>query len=53
MLRPGRLDKMLYVELPTPSERFEILQAVSRRSPLDSDVDLESIAHDSRCNGFR
>ncbi|KAJ9059663.1 Ribosome biogenesis ATPase rix7 [Entomophthora muscae] len=52
MLRPGRLDKMLYVELPTADERLEILRAVSRHSPLCSDVDLEKVANDARCQAF-
>ena len=36
MLRPGRLDKTLYIELPTPEERLEILKTLVRtnNSPL-------------------
>ena len=30
MLRPGRLDKLLYVPLPTPDERASILSALAR-----------------------
>ncbi len=52
MLRPGRLDKLLYVNLPTPSDRFEILCAISRRTPWASDVDLCAVARDERCAGF-
>jgi ribosome biogenesis ATPase len=52
MTRPGRLDKMLYVNLPTPSERAEILQAVGRGTPWASDVDLVAIAHSDRCCNF-
>ncbi|KAI7898690.1 P-loop containing nucleoside triphosphate hydrolase protein [Cokeromyces recurvatus] len=52
MLRPGRLDKLLYVELPTPSERLDILKKLSKKTPLGPDVDLEEIANDSRCEGF-
>ncbi|KAJ2299136.1 Ribosome biogenesis ATPase rix7 [Coemansia sp. RSA 2706] len=37
MLRPGRLDKLLYVELPTPAERTEILRTLSKKTPLGSD----------------
>ena len=52
MLRPGRLDKLIYVDLPNPQERTEILQAISRKSPLSSDVNLTAIANDPRCDGF-
>lgn len=52
MLRPGRLDKQLFVELPTPEERIEILKTVSRKTPLDPSVDLSAIAHDARCENF-
>ncbi|KAJ1728843.1 Ribosome biogenesis ATPase rix7 [Coemansia sp. Benny D160-2] len=52
MLRPGRLDKLLYIELPTPSERADILSTLSKKTPLGDDVDLGSIASDERCTGF-
>jgi ribosome biogenesis ATPase len=34
MLRPGRLDKLLYVPLPTKMDRFSILETVTRKLPL-------------------
>jgi ribosome biogenesis ATPase len=52
MLRPGRLDKLLYVELPNASERYDILRTLARNTPLANDVSLERIAHDERCQGF-
>jgi ribosome biogenesis ATPase len=52
MLRPGRLDKLLYVELPTPGERFDILTKLSSKTPLGPDVDLREVANDARCEGF-
>ncbi|KAI9481670.1 MAG: P-loop containing nucleoside triphosphate hydrolase protein [Benjaminiella poitrasii] len=52
MLRPGRLDKLLYVELPTPGERLDILKKLSKKTPLGPDVSLEAIANDARCEGF-
>lgn len=30
VLRPGRLDKILYVGLPTASDRVEILRAITK-----------------------
>eukprot|EP00804_Cyclotella_cryptica_P009957 CCRYP_015401-RF/>CCRYP_015401-RF protein AED:0.21 eAED:0.21 QI:0/0.6/0.33/1/0.6/0.33/6/200/671 len=52
MLRPGRLDKLLYVPLPSPNDRLSILRALSKKINLASDVDLESIALDPHANGF-
>ncbi|KAJ2849039.1 Ribosome biogenesis ATPase rix7 [Coemansia brasiliensis] len=52
MLRPGRLDKLLYVDLPSAPERAEILRTLSKKTPLGPDVDLKEIACDRRCEGF-
>lgn len=52
MLRPGRLDKLLYVQLPTREERLDILQTLARKTPLGPDVDLEMVASDERCENF-
>lgn len=34
MVRPGRLDKLLYVDLPSPEERSEIVRTMTRKLPL-------------------
>ncbi|KAF9439049.1 hypothetical protein BGZ76_001025 [Entomortierella beljakovae] len=52
MLRPGRLDKLLYVKLPTTEERLDILQTLSKKTPLAPDVNLEAVASDERCENF-
>ncbi|EAN79143.1 vesicular transport protein (CDC48 homologue), putative [Trypanosoma brucei brucei TREU927] len=52
MLRPGRLDKMLYVPLPSVEQRASILETHARRYPIDASVDLPSIARDERLQGF-
>jgi ribosome biogenesis ATPase len=52
MLRPGRLDKPLLVDLPTEDERFEILKTISRKSPFSPDVSLEALARDKRADCF-
>ncbi|CAJ1435014.1 unnamed protein product [Effrenium voratum] len=44
MLRPGRLDRLLYVPLPSAAGRLEILQTHMRKLPLAADVDLPSLA---------
>ena len=53
MLRPGRLDKLLYVELPTPAERLDILTKLTKKTPLAPGLSLKDIADDSRCEGLR
>jgi ribosome biogenesis ATPase len=52
MLRPGRLDKLLYVPIPTADDRSSILTALCRRSPISEDVNFEEIAHHARCEGY-
>lgn len=34
MCRPGRLDKLLYVDLPSAAEREEIVRTLTRKVPL-------------------
>lgn len=38
MVRPGRLDKLLYVDLPTDAERAEIVRTMIRKLPLGGDT---------------
>lgn len=45
LLRPGRLDRLLFCDFPSPMERLNILQVLSTKLPLASDVDLEPIAY--------
>ncbi|KAG0202782.1 hypothetical protein BGX28_004792 [Mortierella sp. GBA30] len=52
MLRPGRLDKLLYVQLPTMEERLDILLTLSKKTPLGPDVIMEMVASDERCENF-
>lgn len=52
MLRPGRLDKLLYVPLPTKQDRHQILSTLIRGLPIKEDVDLKQIAYSSECDGF-
>lgn len=44
LLRPGRLDRLLFCNFPSWKERLDILRVLSRKLPLASDVDLEMIA---------
>jgi len=41
MLRPGRLDKLLYVPLPTETDRIGILKTLLRKSPLSKSVNID------------
>jgi len=52
MLRPGRLDKLLYVPLPPPDGRAAILKTLTRKTPIAPEVDVGAIAFSSRCSGF-
>jgi len=52
MLRPGRLDKLLYVPLPTKEDRYSILKTVCRKVPIGPDVDLKKVAYDNHCEGY-
>ncbi|KAL3504294.1 hypothetical protein ACH5RR_034135 [Cinchona calisaya] len=44
LLRPGRLDRLLFCDFPSDQERLDILTVLSRKLPLASDVDLRTIA---------
>ena len=50
LLRPGRLDQLIYIPLPDELSRLSILKATLRKSPLADDVDLEYLAKNT--NGF-
>ena len=43
MCRPGRLDKLLYVDLPTADERVEIVRTMMRKLPLGPDGAKEAV----------
>jgi cell division protease FtsH len=44
LLRPGRFDRQITVELPTMEDRTEILNIHARNKPLADDADLRKIA---------
>ena len=52
LLRPGRLEKILYVPLPPPEGRASILQALTRSTPLGNDVNLDEIAGMPELTGY-
>eukprot|EP00172_Hildenbrandia_rubra_P004054 Plantae.Rhodophyta-Hildenbrandia_rubra.ctg7472.p1 GENE.Plantae.Rhodophyta-Hildenbrandia_rubra.ctg7472~~Plantae.Rhodophyta-Hildenbrandia_rubra.ctg7472.p1 ORF type:complete len:818 (+),score=194.61 Plantae.Rhodophyta-Hildenbrandia_rubra.ctg7472:193-2646(+) len=50
IMRPGRLDQLVYIPLPDERSRMEIFKAALRKSPVAEDVSLETLAH--HLNGF-
>mmetsp|Transcript_26724 Transcript_26724/g.61631 ORF Transcript_26724/g.61631 Transcript_26724/m.61631 type:complete len:871 (+) Transcript_26724:99-2711(+) len=50
VMRPGRLDQLIYIPLPDYDSRVNILQAACRKSPVAPGVDLKEIAR--RTDGF-
>ena len=52
MLRPGRLDKLLYVPLPDYEDRCSILETITKNLKLSIDVDFDKINKDKRMEGF-
>lgn len=47
LLRPGRFDRQVPVELPDKHGRLAILRIHTRNKPLDSDVSLDEIAKET------
>jgi transitional endoplasmic reticulum ATPase len=44
LLRPGRLDQLIYIPLPDESSRRQIFKACLRKSPISKEVDLAALA---------
>jgi cell division protease FtsH len=47
LLRPGRFDRQVKVDLPDKNGRLHILKLHSRNKPLKADVSLEKVAADT------
>ena len=52
MLRPGRLDKLLYVPLPNKDDRLSILETLCKNKPIDKDVNLKDIVLSDSTQGY-
>ena len=50
LLRPGRLDKLIHIPLPSYDTRLEILWLHARQKPIVDDMDMERIAR--KTQGF-
>ncbi len=46
LLRPGRLERLVFVEAPDADARYEILKTAAKSVPLSKDVDLKAVATD-------
>ncbi len=44
LMRPGRLDQLIYIPMPDYESRLGILRATLRKSPVSKDVDLAYLA---------
>jgi transitional endoplasmic reticulum ATPase len=44
LLRPGRLERLVYVPPPDAKARAAVLRAAARNTPLAADVDLDALA---------
>mmetsp|Transcript_30993 Transcript_30993/g.70888 ORF Transcript_30993/g.70888 Transcript_30993/m.70888 type:complete len:919 (-) Transcript_30993:59-2815(-) len=50
VIRPGRLDQLIYIPLPDLKSRLAIFKAALRKAPLAPEVDLNVLARST--NGF-
>lgn len=50
LIRPGRLDQLIYIPLPDKVARVGIIKAVLRKSPVAPNVNLDFLA--DQCEGF-
>jgi len=44
LLRPGRFDRQVVIDLPDRRERIDILKVHTKNKPLETDIDLNKIA---------
>jgi transitional endoplasmic reticulum ATPase len=50
VIRPGRLDQLIYIPLPDLASRLAIFKAQLRKAPVDPNVDIEVLARST--HGF-
>ena len=50
LIRPGRLDQLIYIPLPDQIARLGIIKAVLRKSPVAQNISMDFLA--SQCEGF-
>lgn len=47
IMRPGRLDQLIYIPMPDYESRLSILKANLRKTPIHKDIDLSYIAENT------
>jgi len=50
VIRPGRLDQLIYIPLPDLQSRVSIFKAALRKAPLDPEINIEVLARST--HGF-
>ncbi len=50
VIRPGRLDQLIYIPLPDLKSRIAIFKAQLRKAPVDPEIDIEVLARST--HGF-
>jgi transitional endoplasmic reticulum ATPase len=50
VIRPGRLDQLIYIPLPDLKSRIAIFKAALRKAPVDPEIDLDVLARST--HGF-
>lgn len=50
VIRPGRLDQLIYIPLPDLKSRIAIFKAQLRKAPIDPSIDIEVLARST--HGF-
>jgi transitional endoplasmic reticulum ATPase len=48
LLRPGRLDQLVYIPLPDEKSRLSIIKAILRKSPIDKGIPMEFLAEKTK-----
>jgi transitional endoplasmic reticulum ATPase len=48
LLRPGRLDQLVYIPLPDEKSRLSIVKAILRKSPIDKSIPMEYLAEKTK-----
>lgn len=50
LMRPGRIDRIIYVKLPDSQTRHEIFKIYLRKIPIDNEIDVENLVE--RTEGY-
>ena len=50
LMRPGRLDQLIYIPLPDFKSRVQVFKAALKKSPVAKDVDIDFVA--SKTEGY-